>query len=121
MPKLVLPNSMETLHCKAGDHPWQRERKRGKKPVNCPKHSTVQRSEADREAHMLKMQKAREEAAAARRRQIVVDWIAEQEARGCACEVTPDMTLRQINRLETGCVGGWVCPHLDRLRRRLGH
>lgn len=29
----------ETLHCEAGDHEWARERKRGKKPVNCPEHA----------------------------------------------------------------------------------
>lgn len=26
----------ETLHCKAGDHSWEREIKRGRKPASCP-------------------------------------------------------------------------------------
>lgn len=28
-----------TLHCVAGDHPWEREKKRGVRPKNCPEHS----------------------------------------------------------------------------------
>lgn len=29
----------ELLHCQLGDHPWNRERKRGRKPTSCPEHA----------------------------------------------------------------------------------
>jgi hypothetical protein len=32
---------LETLHCKRGDHEWNRPKKRGKKPTNCPDHTPV--------------------------------------------------------------------------------
>ena len=31
-------DEMETLFCERGQHDWSRERKRGKKPLNCPEH-----------------------------------------------------------------------------------
>lgn len=122
----VKANPIETLYCKAGEHEWDRERKRGKKPVNCPEHTTA-REQADREAHMEKMRLAREAAAAARRAAIIAETIETQEAQGCRCPIKATMTLRGLNRLSGGCTGvqmggpGWVCPVLDRLRRRLGH
>lgn len=40
-----MPNTV-TLHCKAGNHSWERERKRGRKPENCPEHSPKAESRA---------------------------------------------------------------------------
>jgi hypothetical protein len=31
----------DTLFCEAGQHEWQREKKRGKKPKNCPDHQPI--------------------------------------------------------------------------------
>lgn len=30
---------VETLYCQEGDHDWEREVKKGKKPLSCPKHT----------------------------------------------------------------------------------
>jgi hypothetical protein len=32
---------MRTLHCKAGNHEWQRPAQKGRVPVDCPEHKTV--------------------------------------------------------------------------------
>jgi hypothetical protein len=33
--------SMTKLHCQLGNHDWERESKRGRKPINCPVHAPV--------------------------------------------------------------------------------
>jgi hypothetical protein len=45
--------------------------------------------------------------------------------RSCRCGITPRTTLTQIMALGAGCTagrysGGWVCPTLDAIRRRMG-
>lgn len=36
--EIVTDNSMDELHCAAGNHKWQRAKQRGRKPLNCPMH-----------------------------------------------------------------------------------
>jgi hypothetical protein len=52
-------------------------------------------------------------------------------SRNCHCEdlgLVPGMTLKELNRFETcteqsgnGISIGWVCPTVDRLRRKMGN
>jgi hypothetical protein len=35
---VVVDNTMDELHCEAGNHKWQRAKQRGRKPFNCPLH-----------------------------------------------------------------------------------
>ena len=34
-------DNMVQLHCEAGDHTWERESQRGRRPRSCPKHSEI--------------------------------------------------------------------------------
>ena len=37
--------SMVTLHCQAGDHDWERQSQRGRKPHSCPEHLGAEASD----------------------------------------------------------------------------
>lgn len=64
---------LETLHCKIGDHDFERERKRGVKPRNCPEHKpVVESSGRGRGANIEAMHEGRRKAAAERARQGII-------------------------------------------------
>lgn len=116
---------LETLHCVLGDHDWERERKRGKKPQNCPTHKPVA-SEADLEERERLREERRIAAAVERNRATILAHAAEAKQRGCKCKYDPDASWIELVRMGSGCTGsdgsigsggGWVCPELDRLRR----
>ena len=39
--EVLAQDNMQTLHCQAGDHDWQRQSQRGKRPRNCPSHAQI--------------------------------------------------------------------------------
>jgi hypothetical protein len=41
IPGLKQALTMETLFCEIGQHEWERESKRGRKPSNCPEHTST--------------------------------------------------------------------------------
>lgn len=51
----------DTLYCKAGEHEWERPKKRGMKPANCPEH-TEQKKTITREEHQKRLREGRERA-----------------------------------------------------------
>ena len=66
---------------------------------------------------------AREKETSTKLATIIRDELAHN--RGCQCGITPRTTLAQIMALGAGCTagrygGGWVCPTLDAIRRRMG-
>lgn len=50
---------LETLHCAKGDHDWTREKKRGKKPNNCPEHTPEKPAPLDPEERIRRQQEGR--------------------------------------------------------------
>jgi len=115
---------LETLHCELGDHSWERERKRGKKPKNCPVHKP-QIDPVDLEERERLREEKRIEAAAERMRQKITEHAAEARERRCKCVYDPNASWVDLVKMGAGCTGsthggaGWVCPELDRLRRSL--
>jgi len=70
------------------------------------------------------MQEGRERAQRERNEETIRSTIERMKAsgHGCHCEIDPQMTLFEINRLGAGCKAPWyVCPVLDTVRRALGH
>lgn len=49
----------ETLHCEKGNHDWTREKKRGKKPKNCPDHTPQPTPALDPEERIRRQQEGR--------------------------------------------------------------
>lgn len=123
---------METLRCELGDHDWQRERQRGKKPANCPEHrpNAISAPPSNKTTdHQAK----------------VIEQILEApRASQCRCGLKPKSTPAEIHALEGGCTTsawriqqyrdkgielspvemlalgtGYVCPVLDKVRRAL--
>ena len=45
--------SMVTLHCQAGDHDWERESQRGRKPHSCPDHLNEEITRRDEVATII--------------------------------------------------------------------
>lgn len=114
----------QTLFCKAGQHEWEREVKRGKRPQNCPEHTPTPATvlPVDGEDPLVK---ARRKSAATRTKKAQeLIWDQVQSYRklmgGCGCDLRPGMTHDDLLRLGTGCTSNWVCPVLDKYRRLVG-
>jgi DNA-directed RNA polymerase specialized sigma24 family protein len=114
-----MSDKTETLFCEAGKHDWTRDRKRGKKPRNCPQHQT-EKDTADREERLRKMAEGRERAQAEERRRKLEEVLNKPLRESCTCVIKPDVTLEELKRMR-GCKEGYVCSRLDRARRALGH
>jgi hypothetical protein len=113
----------ETLTCTKGQHEWQRERKRGKKPVNCPEHTITKivMTEAQREAAELRKIAARAERTEREKKGKLMEKLAETKARypKCTCPFPKNPTVEQVVSVSPGCgdTKSGVCPRLDALRR----
>lgn len=76
---------LEVLHCQEGDHEWKRERKRGRKPVNCPDHRPVLETLESQE-RLDRLAEGRRKASLAKAQQAAVDvkamsaWIRDDAA-----------------------------------------
>lgn len=116
---------LETLHCALGDHDWQRERKRGKKPQNCPTHKPVVEAVDLEERERIQAER-RAAATAERIRSVIKAHAKTARERGCKCKYDPNMSMMDLQHMGAGCKGstpngggGWVCAELDLLRRTL--
>lgn len=118
-----MSNAIQTLHCQAGNHKWERETKRGRKPVNCPDHAATVVTEA----------KPKDKSTSS------IDGVATrileaQRARptySCKCDFEiPGLTWDKLREMGAGCTGasrssgfkagdqgGYVCSTLDAVRR----
>jgi hypothetical protein len=73
--------------------------------------------------------KAAQERSAAGRAETIKEILGAENAKACRCPIRPTTTLDDILRMKTcteGGVGrnmgaGYICPVVDRIRRRLGH
>lgn len=64
------------LHCEAGNHKWERESQRGRRPINCPEHTVApeakpraEETEEEKLARMERLRQKREEKSAERKAQ----------------------------------------------------
>lgn len=107
--------STETLICAEGQHTWERERTRGRKPAYCPTHLPfIVRSVA---ADSAVSTRENGSASAERRNRPVIEQVLATR-RSCQCEIRADMSNDQLMRMKS-CKVAFVCPVLDKLRRRL--
>lgn len=98
----------ETLICEVGDHEWQRERQRGKKPSRCPEHRSPAISAPP-------SNKTTDHQAS-----VIAAILEAPRASGCRCRLSPTSTPAQIRTLGGGCtMPSFVCPILDTVRRQL--
>lgn len=107
-----------TLHCKAGDHDWERPSKRGRQPQNCPEHS--ESAPVRKPSSITAMQEGRARKVEANRREAIEAVINHPRAQQCRCDITPDMTDEELGKMQ-GCAAPWfVCATLDSVRRAIG-
>jgi hypothetical protein len=106
---------LETLHCEIGNHPWDRERKRGKKPKNCPEHKPVVDPAID--SSVSAMQDGRKRKAFSDRKEKIKEIIEHPRAHDCTCGIHEEITDEEIRALGAGCgYPRWVCPILVAVR-----
>lgn len=82
-----------------------------------------EREARDRERRLERARRVLETRHAAQRRATIEQMLRSARAAGerCSCSITPDMTVQDLAALGAGCTDPlWVCPVLDRIRRRLG-
>lgn len=97
--------NMRILYCEIGEHDYEAPVKRGRRPRNCPEHRPA-----------FAMPAAHSDAGI--RRIIEEAMNADQ----CTCPLRPDMTFDELVALEGGCCEpAFICPNLDRVRRRIGY
>lgn len=113
-----------TLWCELGEHHWERPRKRGRKPINCPEHqpvaidqpakiSVVSRGDALAKAREVRVSRSDERVWEAIERILTTQT--------CNCDLRPGMKADDLRELGAGCTAPrYVCPVLDAYRRRLG-
>ena len=86
---------------------------------------TPQQEESAARARERRLEQARKKAAEARARaraSMLRGEIREtaEVYPACRCKIQPSMDNRQLRALGSGCTTHWVCPRLDRVRRRAG-
>jgi hypothetical protein len=126
----------EKLWCKTGQHFWDRELKRGRKPDICPEHiegepalaPVEQPQPVHAEEQKARLAKNLEKARLAKRSNAdSAIWKSVQSrinVFNCKCDLRPGMRLEELmppNMPGSGCTDKWVCPALDAYRRMLGH
>jgi hypothetical protein len=109
-----------TLFCEAGQHNWERESQRGRKPFNCPEHASAApkvklqavraEGEPQRAIRPERQRKTRES------RVSIVETILANRPEHCHCDIRPDMTHAELIYVKS-CTPYWVCPTLDKVRR----
>lgn len=105
--EFLAQDKMETLICEVGDHEWQRESRRGKKPKRCPDHLQI-------------ISKSLPAQSTARTQDLIAEILSSPRAAHCHCGLMPEMSPAEIRALEGGCSMPWhVCNVLDDVRRKL--
>lgn len=103
----------QTLHCQAGNHKWEREPKRGRKPINCPKHTGLTSTEDG-----TPIRKTPSTSNVDTTIQRVLGEQHQRASFSCSCEFPPEMTWEQLVAMGAGCTGPqFVCSTLDTIRR----
>ncbi len=107
-----------------GNHPWTRESKRGRKPVNCPEHqcpSTVPTHYEKEKVvltveHKAKMQEGKQRKLRTGREKKIQEYI---EGKRCECGIKASMNDSELRALYPGCRPDYICPVLDGVIRNV--
>lgn len=105
--EFLAQDKMETLICEVGDHEWERESRRGKKPKRCPEHSSEISS------------KSLPANSTARTQDLIAEILSSPRAANCHCGLTAETSPAEIRAMESCCSPQFICPTLDTVRRRL--
>lgn len=132
IPGLTEALKYETLHCELGDHDWDWERKRGRKPSSCPEHRSQPSS------RNLSNKTTNSQA------KLIESVLSRPGASQCHCGITPQTSPPELREMEGGCtstawklkeyreqginfspgqalsLSGYICPTLDSIRRQIG-
>jgi hypothetical protein len=100
---------METLHCAVGDHDFQWERKRGRRPQNCPEHSSAI-SRAISTSSLTQHQS-----------ELIRSILEHPRAASCRCGLSSESTPAEIRaKYAHSCTDPqFICPTLDNIGRTL--
>jgi hypothetical protein len=105
--EFLAQDKMETLVCEVGNHTWERESRRGKKPKRCPEHSSEINS------------KSLPADSTARTQDLIAEILSTPRAASCHCGLTVETSPAEIRAMESCCSPQFICPTLDTVRRRL--
>lgn len=110
MSSSTITKKTQKLWCEKGEHHWDRESVRGKRPKNCPDHKPVLTPE-----HLNKMQDGRSRKAKAERERQILEILGNKR---CSCGIEPSMSDSELRSLYPGCCSPqYICSTLDSVMR----
>lgn len=113
-----MAETTRTLYCKAGDHEWEREVKRGRVPENCPEHN--QKVVEQGKSLEDRLREGREKKSREIRQKAIEEILNKPQAASCKCGIDPTMTVKQIRKIRSCTDPYFVCPVLDKVLRAIG-
>lgn len=107
-----------TLHCRLGNHEWERPSKRGRQPENCPEHKPAPGEMKRPLSDDAKVDKSH--AYEKKRRENIEAILSQARHMSCKCGITPDMTDEQLKKLRSCTDPHYVCATLEQVHRIIG-